>query len=226
MRANLLPSSTPDAAVDAAVPVLRSGPHPARHRRARRLAAVAALAVLLAACGRGGDEPIGGASPDVPVVRRGEPVAVSGRSGLVLWDVSPAGTKVFVEGSEADQPVPPDQAALTAAADAAATWLDAVLTERNAGLTTTVSATEVDAAAFALAMGMDGPATDGVLDTQITAATYLVEIGYLGTPGWMQVRVESRLADPDGNQSTRLDTFIFAVEDDGSLTFLALEVGA
>lgn len=221
MRANPLPSvpSVP------AVVTLRVAPRPSRRRRRRHLAAVATLAVLLAACGRGGGEP-SGAVQDGPVVRRGEPVAVAGRSGLVLWDVSPAGTKVFVEGSERDQPVPPDQAALAAAADAVASWLDAVLTERNAGLTTTVAATDVDVETFAALMGMGGPATDGVLDQQITAATYLVEIGYLGTPGWMQVRVESRLADPDGNTATRLDTFIFAVEDDGSLTFLALEVGA
>ncbi len=194
-----------------------------RSRRARHLAAAVAAALVLAACG--GDEE---AEPvdEGPVVTAGEPVAVNGRSGLVLWDVSPSGTKVFVEGSEQDQPVPPEQEAITAAAEAAAAWLDAVLTERNAGLTTTVATTEVDAAAFATAMGMDGPATDGVIDLQITGATYLVEVGYLGTPGWMQVRVESTLGDPDGNTSTRLDTFIFAVEDDGALTFLGLETGA
>jgi hypothetical protein len=180
--------------------------------------------MVLAACG-GGDEEVA-STPEAPVLQAGQPVEVIGRSGLVLWDVSPSGTKVFVEGSEQDQPTPPDQEAITATADAVAGWLDAVLTERNAGLTTTIAATEVDADAFATALGMDGPATDGVLDTQITGATYLVEIGYLGTPGWMQVRVESALSDPDGNTSTRLDTFIFAVEDDGTLTFLGLETGA
>jgi|GEM_PF-2229804 hypothetical protein len=210
MRANPTPSPVPVA-----------GPRP---RRARPLVAAAAAALVLAACG-GGDEE---AAPvqETPVVEAGQPVEVIGRSGLVLWDVSPAGTKVFVEGSEADQPVAPDQAAITAAADAVATWLDAVLTERNAGLTTTVAATEVDPDAFATAMGMDGAATNGVLDAQIVGATYLVEIGYLGTPGWMQVRVESTLADPAGTQSTRLDTFLFAVEDGGALTFLGLETGA
>ena len=202
-------------------PAPAAGPRP---RRARPLAAAAAAALVLTACG-GGDEEAA-PTPETPVVEAGQPVEVIGRSGLVLWDVSPAGTQVFVEGTDEDQPVAPDQAAITAAADAVATWLDAVLTERNAGLTTTVGATDVDADAFATAMGMDGPATNGVLDTQITGATYLVEIGYLGTPGWMQVRVESQLADPDGNASTRLDTFIFAVEDDGALTFLGLETGA
>ncbi len=195
-----------------------------RPRRVRTAAALAATALVLAACGGGDEEAAPG--DEAPVVEAGQPVEVIGRSGLVLWDVSPSGTKVFVEGSEADQPVEPDQTAITTAADAVASWLDAVLTERNAGLTTTVAATEVDADAFATAMGMDGPATNGVLDSQITAATYLVEIGYLGTPGWMQVRVESTLGDPDGNRSTRLDTFIFAVEDDGALTFLGLETGA
>ena len=195
-----------------------------RSRRARPLAAAAAATLVLAACG-GGDE---GAAPvqETPVVEAGQPVEVIGRSGLVLWDVSPSGTKLFVEGSDRDQPVAPDQAAITAAADVVASWLDAVLTERNAGLTTTVAATDVDPDAFAAAMGMDGPATNGVLDTQITGATYLVEIGYLGTPGWMQVRVESTLADAAGTTSTRLDTFIFAVEADGALTFLGLETGA
>ena len=210
MSANPLPSPAPVA-----------GPRP---RRARPLVAAAAAALVLAACG-GGDEE---AAPvqETPVVEAGQPVEVIGRSGLVLWDVSPAGTKVFVEGSEEDQPVEPDQAAITAAADAVATWLDAVLTERNAGLTTTVAATDVDPDAFATAMGMDGAATNGVLDAQIVGATYLVEIGYLGTPGWMQVRVESTLANPAGTPSTRLDTFLFAVEDGGALTFLGLETGA
>ncbi len=193
-----------------------------RPRRARILATVATAALVLTACG--GDS--ADAPEEGPLVQAGQPLPVQGRSGLVLWDVSPAGTKVFVEGSDEDQPVTPDQVAITASADAVAAWLDAVLTERNAGLTTTVATTAVDPDAFATAMGMDGPATDGVLDTQITAATYLVEIGYLGTPGWMQVRVESSLADPAGTTSTRLDTFIFAVEDDGALTFLGLESGA
>jgi hypothetical protein len=196
-----------------------------RRRRRRLLAAVAAVTLVATGCGRGGDD-TPGATPGETAVRRGEPVAVKGRAGLVLWDVSTAGTKVFVEGSERDAPVPADQDAITATADAVTAWLDAVLTERNAGLTTTVAATAVDTTAFAAALGLGGPATDGVLDAQIVAATYLIEIGYLGTPGWVQVRVESRLADPDGATSTRLDTFVFAVEDDGALTFLALEVGA
>ena len=196
-----------------------------RSRRVRTVAALAATTLVLAACG-GGDEEVTAPVDEAPVVAAGQPVEVIGRSGLVLWDVSPSGTKVFVDGSPEDQPVEPDQAAITAAADAVASWLDAVLTERNAGLTTTVAATEVDADAFATAMGMEGPDTNGVLDSQIVAATYLVEIGYLGTPGWMQVRVESTLGDPDGNRATRLDTFLFAVEDDGALTFLGLETGA
>lgn len=156
----------------------------------------------------------------------GQAVPVSGRSGLVLWDLSPSGTYVFAAGSEEDEPVPADSAAITAAAEAITAWLDTVLSERNRGETTMVAATEVDERAFATAIGADGPQTDGFPDLQVTAATYLIEIGYLGAPGWAQARVESTLTDASGAiaDSIRLDTFIFAIDGSGGLEFLGLEV--
>ena len=191
------------------------------HRR-RLLAATLASALLLAGCGGGGDEP----EIAEPSAEPGQAVPVSGRSGLVLWDLSPSGTFVFVAGSEDDEPVPADSAAITAAGEAVTAWLDAVLSERNRGETTTVAATEVDENAFATAIGADGPQTSGFPNLQVTAATYLIEIGYLGTPGWAQARVESTLSDATGAaaDSVRLDTFIFAIDESGGLEFLGLEV--
>jgi hypothetical protein len=190
-------------------------------RRRRLLAATIASALLLAGCG-GSDE------PDLaePAAEPGQAVPVSGRSGLVLWDLSPSGTFVFVAGTEEDEPVPADSAAITAAAEAITGWLDTVLSERNRGETTTVAATEVDEDAFATAIGADGPQTAGFPNLQVTAATYLIEIGYLGTPGWAQARVESTLTDATGAtaDSVRLDTFIFAIDESGGLEFLGLEV--
>jgi hypothetical protein len=194
----------------------------ASDRRRRLLAATLATAVVLAGCSRGGDEP----DLAAPAAEPGQAVPVSGRSGLVLWDLSPSGTYVFVKGSTEDEPVPADSAAITAAATAITAWLDTVLSERNRGETTTVDATEVDGRAFATAIGADGPQTAGFPNLQVTGATYLIEIGYLGTPGWAQARVESTLTDATGAtaDSVRLDTFIFAIDESGGLEFLGLEV--
>lgn len=191
-------------------------------RRRRLLAATLASALLLTGCGGGDDQP----ALVEPAAEPGQAVPVSGRSGLVLWDLSPSGTFVFVKGSEDDEPVPADSAAITAAAEAITAWLDKVLSERNRGETTTVAATEVDGRAFATAIGADGPQTDGFPNLQVTAATYLIEIGYLGTPGWAQARVESTLTDATGAtaDSVRLDTFLFTIDESGGLEFLGLEV--
>jgi hypothetical protein len=201
----------------------RSVPSPSAPSRRRRLVAAAlAVSIVLVGCGRGGGED----EPAAPVIEAGQATPVSGRSGLVLWDLSPSGTYVFVQGSADDEAVPADSAAITAAAEAIKAWLDTVLSERNRGETTTVDATEVDGRAFATAIGADGPQTNGFPNLQVSGATYLIEIGYLGTPGWAQARVESTLTDATGAtaDTVRLDTFLFAITESGGLEFLGLEV--
>lgn len=199
-----------------------SGHHsslPARGRRA--VAAALVAAVVLTGCG--GDEP----AAEAPVVEPGRPIDVVGRAGLVFHDLSTSGTLVFAEGDDGDLPIEADEAAIQAAAESIRAWLDTVLSERNRGLTTTVAASEVNPAAFATAIGADGPATDGVLDTQVANATYLIEVSYLGEPGWALARVESILVDsgaPDTEIARRLDSFVFSIDDAGEVTFLALEV--
>jgi hypothetical protein len=190
----------------------------------RAVVVLVATAVVLAGCGRdrGADAP--DASTDVVP---GQPIVVEGRAGLVLHDLSTSGTLVFPGGSPGDLRTPADDAAVRAASDAVRAWLDLVLSERNQGLTTTVAKSEVDPVAFGAALGVDGPATDGVLDTQVSAATYLVEVAYLGQPGWALVRVESILvssADPSTEIGRRLDSFVFSIDDTGAVEFLALEV--
>jgi hypothetical protein len=191
--------------------------------RGRRAALIAlATAVVLTGCSRGG-----GSDVAEPGLEPGQPIEVTGRAGLVFHDVSTSGTLVFPGGSDGDLPIVADEAAIQAAAGAIRTWLDQVLSERNRGLTTTVGASAVDAAAFATALGVDGPATDGVLDTQVANATYLIEVAYLGQPGWALARVESLLvasSDPGTEIARRLDTFVFAVDGSGAVEFLALEV--
>ena len=193
---------------------------PARGRRAAAAALVAA--VVLTGCG-GGDEP----ASDAPAAEPGQPIDVTGRAGLVFHDLSTSGTLVFAEGADGDLPIEADEAAIQAAAESIRAWLDTVLSERNRGLTTTVAASEVDAAAFAAAIGADGPGDGGVLATQVANATYLIEVSYLGEPGWALARVESVLVDssaPDTEVGRRLDSFVFAIDDTGGLEFLALEV--
>lgn len=201
---------------------------PSGHRsplsaRGRRAALALVVAVTLAACG--GDEEE--AAPEAPPAEPGQPIAVTGRAGLVFHDVSTSGTLVFPDGEEGDLPIEADEPAIQAAADAIRGWLDTVLSERNRGLTTTVEGTEVDAAAFASAIGADGPAAGGVLETQVANATYLIEVAYLGEPGWALARVESVLVDtaaPDTEVGRRLDSFVFAIDETGAVEFLALEV--
>jgi hypothetical protein len=192
---------------------------PARSRRA--VAAALVAAVVLAGCGRdGGDE------QDV-ALEPGQPIEVTGRAGLVFHDLSTSGTLLFPEGAPGDLPIEADDAAIQAAANAIRMWLDAVLSERNRGLTTTVARSEVDAAAFARAIGAQGPATDDALDTQVANATYLIEVAYLGDPGWALARVESILvdaSDPATETGRRLDTFVFTVDESGEIAFIALEV--
>lgn len=196
-------------------------PLPSRGRRAVAVALVAA--VVLAGCGRGGDDDV----PAAPTVEPGQPIDVSGRAGLVFHDLSTSGTLVFPSGSEGDLPVVADEPAIQAAADAVRDWLDTVLSERNRGLTTTVALSDVDAAAFGRALGTDGPATDGLLDTQVSTATYLIEVAYLGEPGWALARVESVLVasdDPATEIGRRLDSFVFTIDESGAVEFVALEV--
>jgi hypothetical protein len=180
------------------------------------------LAVMLAACSRGSD-----VDTAEPVLEPGQAIEVVGRAGLVFHDVSTSGTLVFPAGSEGDLPVVADEAAIQAASAAIRVWLDAVLSERNQGLTTTVAASAVDEVAFARAFGVDGAMTDGVLDTQVASATYLIEVAYVGQPGWALARVESVLVgseDPTVEVGRRLDSFVFAIDETGAIEFLALEV--
>jgi hypothetical protein len=189
-------------------------------RRRRSLIGLLVVAAVLAGCG--GDD----ADPDA--LPAGEPVTVTGRAGLVFHDLSTSGTLVFPEGSDGDLPIEADEVAITAAADAIKAWLDGVLTERNLGETTTVAASDVDVAAFSAALGLDGPATGGLLDTQVIGATYLIEVAHLGGPGWAHARVESILAssaDPSLETGRRLDTFVFTIDESGAPEFVALEVG-
>jgi hypothetical protein len=183
--------------------------------------AVLVAAVVLAGCGRGGDDPAEDA------LEPGQPIDVTGRAGLVFHDLSTSGTFVFPGGSPGDLPVESDDVAIQGAAAAIRTWLDTVLSERNRGLTTTVEQSEVDATAFARAFGVAGPATDGLPDTQVANATYLIEVAYLGEPGWALARVESILvaaSEPDTEIGRRLDSFVFTIDESGAVEFVALEV--
>jgi hypothetical protein len=180
-------------------------------------------AIVLTGCSRGGgDDP-----STAPTLEPGRPITVTGRAGLVFHDLSASGTLVFPGGSDGDLPIEAEDAAIRAAADAVRAWLDAVLSERNRGLTTTVAATAVDPAAFGAAFGVNGPSTDGTLDTQVANATYLIEVAYLGQPGWALARVESLFVAADAPATEigrRLDTFVFAIDESGAIEFLALEV--
>jgi len=199
-------------------------PFPLPTRSLRTVAALLAAAVLVAGCGRDGGTSADGPAP----LEAGQPIAVTGRAGLVLHDLSTSGTLVFAGGTAGDARVPADEPAIQAAADAVRAWLDEVLSERNRGLTTTVEASEVDATAFARALGIDGPAAeDGVLDLQVSNATYLIEVAYLGQPGWALARVESILVaaeDPTTEVGRRLDSFVFIIDESGAVAFVAVEV--
>lgn len=179
--------------------------------------AAVGVAVLLVACG-GEEEP--GAAPTLA-----GPQPVAGITGLILWDLSPAGTQVFAKGGDLDVPVASDSAAVNAFGDAVATWLDTVLTERNLGTTTTFAASGIDPAGFATAFGITAPGTPPA--AQVVGASYLIELGYLGDPAWASVRVETTLqdlADPAAAPVKRIDVFVLtASPTTGAPELLAFE---
>ncbi len=198
--------------------------HPSSlHARGRRVALVVlATAVLVAGCSRGG-----GVDDTSSDLEPGQPIDVTGRPGLAFHDLSPKDTLLFPDRILDDFVVEGDEEAIRAVAASVGAWLDTVLSERNRGLTTTLAASDVDVAALATALGIDGPATDGVLDTQVSDALYLIEVAYLGEPGWALARVESLLVpadDPTALPVRRLDTFVFAIDASGAVELLALEV--
>jgi hypothetical protein len=174
-------------------------------RPSRRLAAlVASLALLAAGCGGDGVRPGGGSA----LIEGAQ--TVTGVAGIVLWDLSPAGTYVFPKGSPKDAPIVQDTAAVEAFRQGITAWLDTVLTESNSGSTATIAASGLDVTSFAAAHGT-GAGTPPT--KQIVTANYLIEIGYLGAPGWATVRVEMTvvdLADQSVPPTIRVDTFVFA----------------
>jgi len=200
-------------------------PFPLLARGRRAVAVLVATTVVLTGCGRGQDPtdiPAG-----VPAIEPGQPIEVAGRAVFIFTDLSTSGTLVFPTGTPGDLPVAADEVATRAAAEAVRAWLDTVLSERNRGLTTTVALSEVDAAAVGSALGADGPVSDGVLTTQVGNATYVIEVAYLGQPGWASARVESVLVAseaPTTEIGRRLDTFVFTVDASGAVEFVALEV--
>lgn len=193
---------------------------PARGHRSVAVALVAT--VVLMGCGRSGGDDVA-----EPSVEPGQPIDVSGRAQLRLDDLSTHKTLVFPLGTAGDVRVPADQSALEDAANAVRDWLNSVLSERNRGLTTTAQQSGVDMTAFRAALGVDGVVTDGVLETQVARAEYIIQIGYLGQPGWSYARVQSTLVasdDPATEIGQRIDTFVFTIDEDGALEFVALEV--
>ena len=177
----------------------------ARPERPRRLAALLIVsALLVAGCGGGDEAGPGGAPSEIS-----GPQQVLGIPGVVRWDLSPSGTQVFVKGSPQDAPILPDEAAITAFGEAITSYLDTVLTERNNGDSTTFATSGLDVAGFEAAFDF----TSGqVPDTQIVAATYLIEIDHLGGPAFALARVELSivsLSDQSAAPRERRESFVF-----------------
>lgn len=187
------------------LPTPRRRARTSRPRRLVVLGAVSSLVLVLAGCGRAEQ----GAAPGAVPTDIAGPQAVTGIPGIVRWDLSPSGTRVFVKGSPQDAAILPDEAAISAFGTAITAYLDAVLTERNEGGSTTFATSGLDVAAFEAAYDLVGGA---VPDAQIVASTYLIEVNHLGGPAWALVRVESTLlslSDPNSGTSTRRDSYVF-----------------
>jgi hypothetical protein len=122
-------------------------PRPRGHR-AVLVALVTAL--VLTGCGRGGG---GGDDIAEPDLEPGQPDRGDRARGPRLPRPVDVRDARVPGGSDGDLPIEADEAAIQAAASAIRAWLDQVLSERNRGLTTTVGASEVDAAAFAAPSG-------------------------------------------------------------------------
>jgi hypothetical protein len=173
----------------------------------------ALTAVLAVGCSADAPEPeIGGPAGEDP----GTPSGPSGVVGTVaertVTDLSNAGSGLHPDGSPADDATPIDQGAVDAAAEAATRWLDAHLTDLQAGGTGHVAGAglEGDTAAAADLANPDHP---------VTSASYVVTVGARGGPEWL--RVGAVVGREDGERTA---TFVFVPAGD-EVTLLAVELG-
>lgn len=132
------------------------------------------------------------------------PPVVGELTRTITYDLSVTGTGLYRDGTEDDRRVPIDEAAGEAAVAAAVTWVDAHLSDLQAGGPGgleglgLVGATELAAGAL----------TDP--DHVVSAARYAVAVGARGTPEW--VRLTADVARSDGT-SARAE-FVFTVVGD------------
>lgn len=132
---------------------------------------------------------------------------------VAVVDLSTHHSGLHHDGSEPDAPVPVDEDAVEAVVDAAVTWVDAHLTDVQAGGDGAVVDGGLDGEVAAASTAVTGP------DHPVTEATYVVTVGALGAPEW--VRVSSTVARADGATST---TYVFLPDGD-QVTLLAVHTG-
>lgn len=130
-----------------------------------------------------------------------------------IVDLSTANTGVFQPGSDADQPVPIDHAAVDAFVAAAARWLDAHLEAYRNDQPLDVDGLAGDPAAVTAAIV--GSAED------LDRVTYAVRTGARGAPEWAEVTVT--VEHPDG-PTGGVVTFVPAEEPDTAVP-VAIEAG-
>jgi hypothetical protein len=133
---------------------------------------------------------------------------------VVVADLSGAGSGLVPDGSADDQPVPIDDAAVDDAVSAAVRWLDAHLSDVQAGGSGDPAVGELVGESRALSAGMADP------DHPVVAATYRATVGARGGPEWLRM---STVVERDDGELTA--TFVFVPEGRDTVTLVAAQVG-
>lgn len=177
-----------------------------RHRLARAIALLAASAVALAGCSRGGDETAATESP-APTVTTPELEPVRGERIPAVFGLSSATVLGFGAARE------PDQAAIDAAIDQIADWLDEHLDRlqrTGQGLLPAMAAE-----------GLVDSKTRGIVttmlaspDAPVASARYVLSAYHDGLPQWLSAQVE--VTHPD--DSVAAATMVFVIAEDGTPT--------
>lgn len=130
-----------------------------------------------------------------------------------VTDLSISGGGLYPDGSSADAPVATDDEAVSSAVDEARAWLDAHLTDVQAGGPGRAEVPELVGDAGPVSTGLAGP------DHRVTEATYTFTVGVRGAPEWVQSDV---VVDREDGRMTA--TFVF-VADGSELSLVAAHVG-
>jgi hypothetical protein len=189
-----------------------------RRVRIRPLLACVLTAATLVGCT---DDPEPGVGPvadptveEDPALPPPPPEVAGELAAVTVNDLSRTETGLFRAGSDPDAPVPVDRAAVDASVAAAVAWVDAHLTDVQAGGSGHVGDAGLPGDDTTVASGLTNP------DHPATSVTYRATVGALGAPEWIRMSTAVQREDGEGTA-----TFVFLPVGAGEVVLVAAQVG-